>query len=138
MGKVLISSDLNSYNSKALIRAKVKEDFSKFSDEIFSLVEQAGSLTSKEFETHSGFNSDFYTEYCSQLKIFFDATSSAMIGKRSGKILYITYKNENYVLTQQGLTEKATVTISKFTEEVPLRETLHDLDKACLKLRFNQ
>ena len=138
MGKVLFSNDLNSYNSKSLIRAKVKEDFSEFSDEIFGLVEEASSLTSKEFETLSGFDGDFYTEYCSQLKALFEASSSAIIGKRSGKNLYITYKSENYVLTQQGLTEKASVTISKFSKQMPQRETLHDVDKACLKLRFNQ
>ncbi|MFJ7738587.1 hypothetical protein ACIQ2D_19940 [Lysinibacillus sp. NPDC097287] len=138
MSKVLFSSDLNSYNSRALIRAKVKEDFSEFSDGIFELVEDSGSLTSKEFEALTGFSSNFYNEYCSQLKGLFETTAAVMIGKRSGKNLYITYKNENYVLTQQGLTEKAPVTISKFTKEVPLRETLHDVDKACLKLRFNQ
>lgn len=138
MSKILFSSDLNNYNSKALIRTKVKGNFSEFSDGIFGLVEDSGSLTSKEFETFSGFSSNFYNEYCSQLKALFEASTSAIIGKRSGKNLYITYKSENYVLTQQGLTEKAPVTISKSTGELPLRETLHDVDKACLKLRFNQ
>lgn len=138
MDKVLFSSNLSDYNSKALIRAKVKEQFSEFSDEIFGLVEDSGSLTSKEFESRSGVSSDFYNEYCSQLKALFEASTSAMIGKRSSKNLYITYKSENYILTQQGLTEKASVTISKFSKQMPQRETLHDVDKACLKLRFNQ
>lgn len=138
MSKVVLSSDLNNYNSKALIRAKVKDHFSDFSEKIFEIIDESGSLTSKEFETLSGFSSNFYTEYCNQLKALFEAQTSVSIGKRSGKNLYIAYKSKNYVLTQQGLTEKAPIIISKFTEEVPFKETLHDLEKACLKLRFNQ
>lgn len=138
MSKVLFSSDLNNYNSKALIRVKVKEDFSEFSDKIFELIEESGSLTSKEFETLSGISSNFYNEYYSQVKALFEAPTSAMSGKRPGKNLYVTYKSNNYVLSQQGLTEKAPVTIAKFTETIPPKDTLHDLEKACLKLRFNQ
>lgn len=138
MSKVLFSNDLNNYNSKALIRVKVKEDFTEFSEAIFELIEESGSLTSKEFETISGFSSNFYNEYYGQVKALFEAPTGSMLGKRLGKNLYITYKSNNYVLSQQGLTEKAPVTIAKFTDAIPLRETLHDLEKACLKLRFNQ
>ena len=138
MNKVVLSSELNNYNSKALIRAKVKEHFSEFSDKVFDLINESGPLSSKEFEVLSGFSSNFYNEYCNQLKALFEAQTSVSIGKRSGKNLYISYKSQNYVLTQQGITEKAPIIISKFTEEVPLKETLHDLEKACLKLRFNQ
>ncbi|KOS71603.1 hypothetical protein AEA09_01025 [Lysinibacillus contaminans] len=138
MNKVVLSSELNNYNSKALIRAKVKEHFSEFSDKISELIDESGPLTSKEFEMLSGFSGNFYNEYCNQLKALFETQTSISMGKRSGKNLYISYKSQNYVLTQQGLTEKAPIIISKFTEEVPLKETLHDLEKACLKLRFNQ
>lgn len=138
MNKVVFSNDLNSYNSKALIRAKVKEYFTEFSNKIFELTEEKGSLNSKAFETFSGFNSNFYNEYCRQLKEYFETPTSAMMGKRSTKNMYFSYAGKNYILTQQGLTEKAPVTITKFTEEVPLKETLHDVEKVCLKLRFNQ
>ncbi|MFJ7733440.1 hypothetical protein ACIQXF_16340 [Lysinibacillus sp. NPDC097231] len=137
MNKVTLSDDLNSYNTKALIRTKVKEVFSEFSAKVFELANEAGTIDSKKFETLSGFKSDFYNEYCNQLKAFFD-TSTNTFGKRSVKNMYLTYNGENYVLTQQGITEKAPVTISLFTGEIPLKETLHDVEKACLKLRFQQ
>ncbi|MGE7695621.1 hypothetical protein ACQKNC_16205 [Lysinibacillus sp. NPDC094177] len=137
MSNVTLSDDLNSYNSKILIRAKVKEVFSEFSAKIFELVNEAESIDSKKFEALSGFKSDFYNEYCSQLKGFFDSSASTF-GKRSVKNMYLTYKDENYIFTQQGITEKAPVTISLFSGEIPLKETLHDVEKACLKLRFQQ
>ncbi len=52
--------------------------------------------------------------------------------------MYLTYNGKNYLLTQQGITEKAPVTISCFTGEIPFKEPLHDVEKACLKLRFQQ
>lgn len=137
MSNVTLSDDLNSYNSKILIRAKVKEVFSEFSAKIFELVNEAESIDSKKFEALSGFKSDFYNEYCSQLKGFFDSSASTF-GKRSVKNMYLTYKDENYIFTQQGITEKAPVTISLYSGEIPLKETLHDVEKACLKLRFQQ
>lgn len=70
MSKVTLSDDLNSYNSKALIRVKVKEFFSEFSAKIFELADEAGAVNSKKFEELSGYKSDFYNEYCSQLKGF--------------------------------------------------------------------
>jgi len=72
MSKVTLSDDLNSYNSKALIRTKVKEVFSEFSAKIFELANEADTINSKKFEALSGFKSDFYNEYCSQLKAFFN------------------------------------------------------------------
>lgn len=137
MSKVTLSDDLNSYNSKALIRVKVKEFFSEFSAKIFELVDEAGAVNSKKFEELSGYKSDFYNEYCSQLKGFFDFSTSSF-GKKSIKTFYLTYNNKNYVLTQQGITEKAPVSIAPFTGEIPLKETVHDIEKACLKLRFQQ
>lgn len=137
MSKVTLSDDLNSYNSKALIRVKVKEFFSEFSAKIFELVDEAGAVNSKKFEELSGYKSDFYNEYCSQLKSFFDSSTSSF-GKKSIKTFYLTYNNKNYVLTQQGITEKAPVSIAPFTGEIPLKETVHDVEKACLKLRFQQ
>ncbi|MFJ5564142.1 hypothetical protein [Lysinibacillus xylanilyticus] len=137
MSKVTLSDDLNSYNSKALIRAKVKEVFSEFSAKIFELANEAEAIDSKKFETLSGFKSDFYNEYCSQLKGFFNSSTSAF-GKRSVKIIYLTYKGKNYIFTQQGITEKAPVTIALYSGEIPSKETLHDVEKACLKLRFQQ
>lgn len=137
MSKVALLDDLNSYNSKALIRTKVKELFSEFSTKIFELADEAGAINSKKFEALSGFKSDFYNEYCSQLKGFFDSSASSF-GKKSIKTLYLTYNGKNYILTQQGITEKAPVSIAPFTEEIPLKETLHDVEKACLKLRFQQ
>jgi len=137
MSKVTLSDDLNSYNSKALIRAKVKEVFSEFSAKIFELANEAEAIDSKKFEALSGFKSDFYNEYCSQLKGFFDSSTSAF-GKRTVKNLYLTYNGKNYIFTQQGITEKAPVTISLYSGEIPLKETLHDVEKACLKLRFQQ
>ncbi|MFJ6209868.1 hypothetical protein [Lysinibacillus sp. NPDC092081] len=137
MSKVTLSDDLNSYNSKALIRAKVKEVFSEFSAKIFELANEAEAIDSKKFEALSGFKSDFYNEYCSQLKGFFDSSTSAF-GKRSVKNMYLTYNGKNYIFTQQGITEKAPVTISLYSGEIPLKETLHDVEKACLKLRFQQ
>ncbi|KOP69880.1 hypothetical protein AMS59_21490 [Lysinibacillus sp. FJAT-14745] len=137
MSKVTLSDDLNSYNSKALIRAKVKEFFSEFSAKIFELVNEAEAIDSKKFETLSGFKCDFYNEYCSQLKGFFDSSTSAF-GKRPVKNTYLTYNGKNYIFTQQGITEKAPVTISLYSGEIPLKETLHDVEKACLKLRFQQ
>ena len=47
MSKVTLSDDLNSYNSKALIRVKVKELFSEFSAKIFELADEAGAVNSK-------------------------------------------------------------------------------------------
>jgi len=137
MSKVTLLDDLNSYNSKALIRAKVKEVFSEFTAKIFELVDEAGTINSKKFELLSGFKSDFYNEYCSQLKALFDTPTSSF-GKKSVKSMYVTYNGKNYLLTQQGITEKAPVTISCFTGEIPLKEMLHDVEKACLKLRFQQ
>ncbi|KPN97945.1 hypothetical protein [Lysinibacillus sp. ZYM-1] len=137
MSKVTLSDDLNSYNSKALVRVKVKEFFSEFSAKIFELADEAGILNSKKFEAISGFKSDFYNEYCSQLKGFFDSSASTF-GKKSIKTMYFTYDGKNYVLTQQGITEKAPVTIAPFTGELPLKESFHDVEKACLKLRFQQ
>lgn len=137
MSKVTLSDDLNSYNSKALVRVKVKEFFSEFSAKIFELADKAGILNSKKFEAISGFKSDFYNEYCSQLKGFFDSSASTF-GKKSIKTMYFTYDGKNYVLTQQGITEKAPVTIAPFTGELPLKESFHDVEKACLKLRFQQ
>ena len=137
MSKVTLSDDLNSYNSKALIRAKVKELFSEFSAKIFELANEAGTIDSKKFEMLTGFSSNFYNEYCSQLKAFFDSPSTLM-GKRSIKNMYFSYNGNNYVLTQQGLTEKAPITISTFSGVVPFKETTHDVEKACLKLRFQQ
>ncbi|MGE7676185.1 hypothetical protein ACQKMV_21930 [Lysinibacillus sp. NPDC094403] len=137
MSNVTLTDDLNSYNSKILIRAKVKEVFSEFSAKIFELVNEAESIDSKKFEALSGFKSDFYNEYCSQLKGFFDSSASTF-GKRSVKNMYLTYKDENYIFTQQGITEKAPVTISLYSGEIPLKETLYDVEKACLKLRFQQ
>ncbi|MEY9978839.1 hypothetical protein [Lysinibacillus sp. RC79] len=137
MSKVTLSDDLNSYNSKALIRAKVKEVFSEFSAEIFELANEAEAIDSKKFEALSGFKSDFYNEYCSQLKGFFNSSTSTF-GKRSVKNMYLTYKGKNYIFTQQGITEKAPVTISLYSGEIPFKEALHDVEKACLKLRFQQ
>jgi len=137
MSKVTLSDDLNSYNSKALIRAKVKEVFSEFSAKIFELANEAEAIDSKKFETLSGFKSDLYNEYCSQLKGFFNSSTSAF-GKRSVKNIYLTYKGKNYIFTQQGITEKAPVTIALYSGEIPFKETLHDVEKACLKLRFQQ
>lgn len=137
MSKVALSDDLNSYNSKVLIRTKVKELFSEFSTKIFELANEAGAINSKKFEALSGFKSDFYNEYCNQLKSFFDSSASSF-GKKSIKTLYLTYNGKNYILTQQGITEKAPVSIAPFAEEIPLKETLHDVEKACLKLRFQQ
>ncbi|KOS63995.1 hypothetical protein [Lysinibacillus sp. FJAT-14222] len=137
MSKVTLSDDLNSYNSKALIRAKVKEVFSEFSAKIFELANEAEAIDSKKFEALSGFKSDFYNEYCSQLKGFFNS-STTTFGKRPVKNMYLTYNGKNYIFTQQGLTEKAPVTISLYSGEIPLKETLHDVEKACLKLRFQQ
>ncbi|WP_155593966.1 hypothetical protein [Lysinibacillus cavernae] len=135
MSKVTLSDDLNNYNSKALIRTKVKELFSEFSAKVFELADEAGAIKSKKFEELSGFQGDFYNEYCSQLKGLFDSSTSSF-GKKSIKTLYLTYNDKNYVLTQQGITEKAPVSIAPFTGEIPLKETLHDVEKACLKLRF--
>lgn len=137
MSNVTLSDDLNSYNSKALIRAKVKEVFSEFSAKIFELANEAEAIDSKKFEALSGFKSDFYNEYCSQLKSFFDSSTSAF-GKRTVKNIYLTYNGKNYIFTQQGITEKAPVTISLYSGEIPVKETLHDVEKACLKLRFQQ
>lgn len=137
MSKVTLSDDINSYNSKALIRAKVKEVFSEFSAKIFELANEAEAIDSKKFEALSGFKSDFYNEYCSQLKGFFDSSTSAF-GKRTAKNIYLTYNGKNYIFTQQGITEKAPVTISLYSGEIPVKETLHDVEKACLKLRFQQ
>lgn len=137
MSKVTLSDDLNSYNSKTLIRAKVKEVFSEFSAKIFELANEAEAIDSKKFETLSGFKGDFYNEYCSQLKGFFNSSTSTF-GKRSVKNIYLTYKGKNYIFTQQGITEKAPVTIALYSDEIPFKETLHDVEKACLKLRFQQ
>ncbi len=137
MSKVTLSDDLNSYNSKALIRVKVKELFSEFSAKIFELADEAGAVNSKKFEELSGYKSDFYNEYCSQLKGLFDSSASSF-GKKSIKTFYLAYNNKNYVLTQQGITEKAPVSIAPFTGDIPLKETVHDVEKACLKLRFQQ
>ena len=137
MSKVTLSDDLNSYNSKALIRVKVKELFSEFSAKIFELADEAGAVNSKKFEELSGYKSDFYNEYCSQLKGLFDSSTSSF-GKKSIKTFYLAYNNKNYVLTQQGITEKAPVSIAPFTGDIPLKETVHDVEKACLKLRFQQ
>ncbi len=52
--------------------------------------------------------------------------------------MYLSYNGNNYVLTQQGLTDKAPITISAFSGVLPLKETVHDVEKACLKLRFQQ
>ena len=136
MSKVTLSDDLNSYNSKALIRSKVKEVFSEFSAEIFELANDAESIDSKKFETLSGFKSDFYNEYCSQLKGYFDSSTSTF-GKRPAKNMYLTYKGKNYILTKQGIAEKAPVTISLYSGEIPVKETLHDVEKACLNYAFN-
>ena len=136
MSKVALSDDLNNYNSKALIRAKVKELFSEFSAKIFELVDEATTIDSKKFEALSGFSSNFYSEYCSQLKALFETPT--LIGKRSSKHLYLIYNGNHYVLTQQGLTEKAPITISTFSDAIPLKESIHDVEKACLKLRFQQ
>ncbi|QDQ00143.1 hypothetical protein FOH38_06165 [Lysinibacillus fusiformis] len=138
MSKVTLSDDLNSYNSKVLIRAKVKELFSEFSAKIFELANEVGTVDSKNFETLTGFSSNFYNEYCSQLKAFFESSTSTFMGKRSRKNMYLTYNGVNYVLTQQGLTEKAPISISTFSGVIPLKETVHDVEKACLKLRFQQ
>ncbi|MGE7091560.1 hypothetical protein ACQKII_08945 [Lysinibacillus sp. NPDC048646] len=138
MSKVTLSDDLNRYNSKALIRAKVKELFSEFSAKIFELANEAGTIDSKNFETRTGLSSNFYNEYCSQLKAFFESSTSTFMGKRSIKNMYLSYNGLNYVLTQQGLTEKAPITISTFSGVIPLKETVHDVEKACLKLRFQQ
>lgn len=100
-------------------------------------MDEAGAVNSKKFEELSGYKSDFYNEYCSQLKGFFDSSTSSF-GKKSIKTFYLTYNNKNYVLTQQGITEKAPVSIAPFTGEIPLKETVHDVEKACLKLRFQQ
>ena len=137
MSKVTLSDDLNSYNSKVLIRAKVKELFSEFSAKIFELASDTGTIDSKEFEILTGFSSNFYNEYCSQLKAFFDSSTSTL-GKRSIKNMYLSYNGNNYVLTQQGLTDKAPITISAFSGVLPLKETVHDVEEACLKLRFQQ
>lgn len=137
MSKVTLLDDLNSYNSKALIRVKVKEFFSEFSAKIFELVDEADTINSKKFELLSGYKSDFYNEFCNQLKALIDTPTSSF-GKKSVKNMYLTYKGKNYLLTQQGITEKAPVTISCFTGEIPFKETLHDVEKACLKLRFQQ
>ncbi len=48
MSKVTLLDDLNSYNSKALIRAKIKEVFSEFSAKIFELVDEADTINSKK------------------------------------------------------------------------------------------
>lgn len=136
MSKVTLSDDLNSYNSKALIRAKVKEVFSEFSAEIFELASEAESIDSKKFETLSGFKSDFYNEYCSQLKGFFDSSTSTF-GKRPVKNMFLTYKGNNYILTKQGIAEKAPITIALYSGEIPVKETLHDVEKACLNYAFN-
>jgi len=137
MSKVTLLDDLNSYNSKALIRAKIKEVFSEFSAKIFELVDEADTINSKKFELLSGYKSDFYNEFCSQLKALIDTPASSF-GKKSVKNMYLTYNGKNYLLTQQGITEKAPVTISCFTGEIPFKEPLHDVEKACLKLRFQQ
>ncbi len=136
MSKVALSDDLNNYNSKALIRAKVKELFSEFSAKIFELVDESSSIDSKKFEALSGYSSNFYSEYCSQLKAIFESPSA--LGKRSIKHLYLSYNGKHYVLTQQGLTEKAPITISTYLDAIPLKESVHDVEKACLKLRFQQ
>ncbi len=137
MSKVTLSDDLNSYQSKALIRVKVKEFFSEFSAKIFELADEAGKLDHKKFEAISGINGDFYYEYCSQLKGFFDSSASTF-GKKSIKTMYFTYNGKNYILTQQGITEKAPISIAPFTGNLPLKESFHDVEKACLKLRFQQ
>ncbi|WP_068986038.1 MULTISPECIES: hypothetical protein [Lysinibacillus] len=137
MSKVTLLDDLNGYNSKALIRAKVKEVFSEFSAKIFELANEADTIDSKKFEALSGFKSDFYNEYCSQLRALFNSSSSTL-GKRPVKNIYLTYNGKNYIFTQQGITEKAPVTISLYSGEIPLKETVHDVEKACLKLRFQQ
>jgi len=136
MSKVALSDDLNNYNSKALIRAKVKEIFSEFSAKIFELVDEASTIDSKKFQELSGFSSNFYSEYCSQLKALFE--SPTVIGKRASKQLYLIYNGNHYILTQQGLTEKAPITISTYTDTIPVKESVHDVEKACLKLRFQQ
>lgn len=77
MSKVTLLDDLNSYNSKALIRAKIKEVFSEFSAKIFELVDEADTINSKKFELLSGYKSDFYNEFCSQLKALIDTPTSS-------------------------------------------------------------
>ena len=136
MSKVALSEDLNNYNSKALIRAKVKELFSEFSAKISELVDEASTIDSKKFQELSGFSSNFYSEYCSQLKALFE--SPTVIGKRVSKQLYLIYNGNHYILTQQGLTEKAPITISTYPDAIPVKESVHDVEKACLKLRFQQ
>ncbi|MGE8036111.1 hypothetical protein B1B04_20985 [Lysinibacillus sp. KCTC 33748] len=136
MSKVTLSDDINSYNSKPLIRAKVKEFFPEFSAKIFELANEAEVIDSKKFEALSGFKSDFYTEYCSQLKGFFDSSASTF-GKRPVKNMFLTYKGTNYIFTKQGIAEKAPITISLYSGEIPVKETLHDVEKACLKYAFN-
>lgn len=136
MSKVTLSDDINSYNSKPLIRAKVKEVFSEFSAKVFELANEAEVIDSKKFEALTGFKSDFYTEYCSQLKGFFDSSSSTF-GKRPVKNMFLTYKGDNYILTKQGIAEKAPITISFYSGEIPVKETLHDVEKACLNYAFN-
>lgn len=136
MSKVALSDDLNNYNSKALIRAKVKELFSEFSAKIFGLVDEASTIDSKKFEALSGFSSNFYSEYCSQLKAIFESPTG--IGKRANKQMYLIYNGNHYILTQQGLTDKAPIIISTFSGTIPIKESVHDVEKACLKLRFQQ
>lgn len=136
MSKVALSDDLNTYNSKALIRAKVKELFSEFSAKIFGLVDEASTIDSKKFEALSGFSSNFYSEYCSQLKAIFESPTG--IGKRANKQMYLIYNDNHYILTQQGLTDKAPIIISTFSGAIPIKESVHDVEKACLKLRFQQ
>lgn len=137
MSKVTLFDDLNSYNSKALIRAKVKEVFSEFSAKIFELANEAEAIDSKKFEALSGYKSDFYNEYCSQLRGFFESSTSTF-GKRPAKNMFLTYKGNNYVLTKQGIAEKAPVTISLYSGDIPGKETLHDVEKACLNYAFNK
>lgn len=51
MSKVTLSDDINSFNSKPLIRAKVKEVFSEFSAKIFELANEAEVIDSKKIRS---------------------------------------------------------------------------------------
>ncbi|MEG0259515.1 MAG: hypothetical protein RR595_13035 [Lysinibacillus sp.] len=130
--------DLNSFSSKTLIRAKVKETFTELSATIFEYVDEVGTLDAKKFEAMSSFHSQFYVEYFSQLKDFFESNSITITGKRPPRDMYFSYNNKTYMLTQQGITAKSPMTISTIdAAAVPLKSVFNDVDKACITIRFS-
>lgn len=142
--KVVITIISNSYlynpdniSSKSILRTQVKENFSDLTIAIFDYTATNCTLNSSSFTEAMNLHTDYFAEYCEQLKNSLKISTSVLSSKKAPKDIFVSYKAHLFKLSQ-GLSSKSQITINLVTaDSISAREKIHDIEKIRINLMFN-